>query len=742
MKRRVIQAKISDTDPDTRQKIHLTHQIFNEYVKQTIKLFLSIMNGTYDHPAYKTNKELYRRWMASIIFAGSGGGSINYDYLINSICKTKSKRHWEGASIPEKVTIPTVNQITDQKGKKTAKIEKEEHDFKSFSSVDQIVELAKQQIYLFDKSEAFPLPSQIISAVISEAIAIIKQHRTLITKWYEDNGDFETEQAEFLNSPRYKSFLKIKYIFDAFEQENKLRAERKRSQRKRSLRWERWDKYVNLLIDNSELMQWREKNTTLTIPPALNDPAKNKKSRLGILLRANPELGALHRTYVETWKDIPPQRPTFCWPDINEHPRFFTASSPPTSPYAYQRLSIDHKKSKATVEFFLLDGKRDKNGRYIGNFYLLRVVFDPRINRFEHNPNAITKKGNKKPNSYYFLDPRTKKKREAHIKGCMLFLKKQKTSNHTSAYLTFNYAIERSNISEQAKKVRYDEKAKGWKAPIGAIVASVDMMYKEIAFVTIAEKIKPQEFTILASRKIKLHRNQDNGFKGPQAKQIEQHQISLRDRKRNLPRKQYPQKLQNHLNNMREEFSKRSARRILDFVMNLNKTIKDSQDKIIEQVDVILLERLKGLKPQKKNPRGLNRVLSNKRRPKVVTAIQEGCEIAGISCREIMPHYTSQICSKCGKLGRRFYENRKDVHEVERKMSPFGGKLFICPHCGYQANAEFNATINLLNIVLLNKRMTPEDKTNLSPAEKRNYYTQLDDLAMKKLSPQKSPVKV
>ena len=56
---------------------------------------------------------------------------------------------------------------------------------------------------------------------------------------------------------------------------------------------------------------------------------------------------------------------------------------------------------------------------------------------------------------------------------------------------------------------------------------------------------------------------------------------------------------------------------------------------------------------------------------------------------EVNPHGTSQYCSYCGARGERF--SLRGGQRVKER----GGKLFWCPACGYEANADFNASCNL-----------------------------------------------
>ena len=61
----------------------------------------------------------------------------------------------------------------------------------------------------------------------------------------------------------------------------------------------------------------------------------------------------------------------------------------------------------------------------------------------------------------------------------------------------------------------------------------------------------------------------------------------------------------------------------------------------------------------------------------------------GIVTAEINAHGTSQYCSRCGAKGERFsFRGGKRIKEK-------WGKLFNCPRCSYEANADFNASVNV-----------------------------------------------
>ena len=62
-------------------------------------------------------------------------------------------------------------------------------------------------------------------------------------------------------------------------------------------------------------------------------------------------------------------------------------------------------------------------------------------------------------------------------------------------------------------------------------------------------------------------------------------------------------------------------------------------------------------------------------------AIEQKCEANCVCLHQVEPRYTSQTCPRCGNVDK----GNRD------------GTLFRCTSCGYEANADLNASINILN---------------------------------------------
>ena len=105
----------------------------------------------------------------------------------------------------------------------------------------------------------------------------------------------------------------------------------------------------------------------------------------------------------------------------------------------------------------------------------------------------------------------------------------------------------------------------------------------------------------------------------------------------------------------------------------------------IEKPKTIVIENISSLSKGKASPKfskRMNRILNNSGMKQVHRRLKHKTDILGIELIEINPAYTSQECSKCGF-----------IHENNRKTQ----KDFVCQHCGFSANADFNGAINIFN---------------------------------------------
>jgi hypothetical protein len=77
---------------------------------------------------------------------------------------------------------------------------------------------------------------------------------------------------------------------------------------------------------------------------------------------------------------------------------------------------------------------------------------------------------------------------------------------------------------------------------------------------------------------------------------------------------------------------------------------------------------------------------------------------------EVNPHGTSQYCSRCGARGERF--SFRGTSRIVEKW----GKLFFCPVCHSQANADHNASVNMHHSFYREMHWQWRDKRRRDPA--------------------------
>lgn len=105
---------------------------------------------------------------------------------------------------------------------------------------------------------------------------------------------------------------------------------------------------------------------------------------------------------------------------------------------------------------------------------------------------------------------------------------------------------------------------------------------------------------------------------------------------------------------------------------------------------VLLFERLRTIKPKgSSKSRRMNRRQANQLRGKINTSARDKAYALGTITAEVNPHGTSQYCSRCGARGERF------SFQDGRRIAVKWGKLFFCPVCQYEANADHNASVNV-----------------------------------------------
>lgn len=140
-----------------------------------------------------------------------------------------------------------------------------------------------------------------------------------------------------------------------------------------------------------------------------------------------------------------------------------------------------------------------------------------------------------------------------------------------------------------------------------------------------------------------------------------------------------------HLKSELQSKGTRSARRKLRrtsererrFVKDLNHCL--AKELISKEYDVLVFEALKGIKKEKKKGKQFNKKLGRWSFAELQRFTEYKAEEINKKVIYVNPKYTSQTCSRCG------YKNKNN-----RK-----GSIFKCKKCGFQLNADLNASRNI-----------------------------------------------
>ena len=105
---------------------------------------------------------------------------------------------------------------------------------------------------------------------------------------------------------------------------------------------------------------------------------------------------------------------------------------------------------------------------------------------------------------------------------------------------------------------------------------------------------------------------------------------------------------------------------------------------------VLLFERLRKIKGSGgSRSHRLNRKQANQLRGQINQLAREKAFAQSVVTVEVNPWQTSQRCSRCGARGERF------SMRAGQRITHKGGKLFRCLVCHYEAQADYNASVNL-----------------------------------------------
>lgn len=125
---------------------------------------------------------------------------------------------------------------------------------------------------------------------------------------------------------------------------------------------------------------------------------------------------------------------------------------------------------------------------------------------------------------------------------------------------------------------------------------------------------------------------------------------------------------------------KKLSGRLKRFQHNANHVIAKQIVSSCQPGDTLVMENLTDIRERTKGRRKQRRAMSNWSFAQLQGFIAYKAAYKGISIEFVDARYSSQACSRCG-----YIDKRNRVCQSE----------FSCKHCGYRANADYNASVNL-----------------------------------------------
>jgi len=707
---RAIQARV-ECDRPTLERLWLTHRIFNERLPVILSFLFRMRRGECGDTVVE--RKMYHE-IADFILTHSQEAP----YLFNAV----SIKGWKPGTA-----------VKQSPGSEWPA---------------QAAQLSKEGKLLYDKSNVLgDLPGTLQQMVCRESAAIISGHHELVRMWEAEHAQWLEDKSAWEADAEHQKYLALRPRFDAFEQEAGGPAGKRRG---------RWHLYLNWLKQNPDLAAWRGgKPEVIELSPAARrrveraKPNRQRSVEAEEFWKGNPELSALdrlhgyyEREFVRRRKtkknaDGFKHRPTFTLPHPRIHPRWFVFNAPQTQPSGYADLVLPTKPGEEGSVRMLVINAEKANGKYPSEWVRIRFHGDPRLCNFRAVSSTRTisrgkdKGKTKESPSYVFRDRHLGQDRPATISGIKLIFRTNTDRTPKAAYLYFACTIDDLPQSDAAKSIQWTEtgeitskgkKRKNMKVPDGLVGCAVDLGIRNLGFATLARYADGQP-QILRSRNIWVRRQEAKGAHtgrwsaGADLAHIGEHKRTIRRLRRQRGKPVKDEKshvgLQLHIDHMGEDRFKQAARAIINFALNADGDCNRKTGEVHPRADVLVLENLGGLIPDAEKEHGINRALVNWNRGQLVERIKEMAQDVGLKVLEVSPVGTSQVCCKCGSLGRRYSVVRNE--DTGRLDIRFGQveKLFACPASDcpgreagrpdrpFTCNADYNASANLHRCFLL-----------------------------------------
>lgn len=708
------------------ERLWLTHRILNERLPIVLTSLFQMRRGELGK-----NKRQRARFSAYIRTILERDAKSAYDPILKGCQKGQSgSAQKQIAALAEKCekSIQKLNE------KPTARRSADLATVRELKTAQKQYNLAAEAFAEFDKG-VYPLEgmklafadlhraSNVFRSAVRSAVESIKSHVELTNLWEANHADWQRRKVTWEND--HPEYLAVRQAFEDFETEvgGQIRGSA-----------ERWHLYLDWFKANPQLAGWRgaaeEILESVDLPKRTARKFRNNRNEreFASFMEGNPELKALHnlhkyyeREFVRRRKskrnsDGFDHRPTFTLPDPVKHPRWYTFTR--TSDTQYKNLRLPTKrKGMAEITLSLLQPRVE------GGYEKVWVAVP-----FKADPRFADMRATDKDGEFLWYDRQLKKERKATFKGARLIFRNPGAHNQ-SAHLYFTVDIESEPLTDLAKTAKWIKTSRRFKVTAGTRTCAVDLGIRHIGFATVAAH--EPNISIERSHPITLAEREPEGARHPGRKTSGPTLVQIRDTKRMLARQRRKRgkpvhgektnvELQEHLTNMSEDRFRKSARAIVNFAMGRGSG---------NRCDILLLESLTGLVPRLDQSRAINRSLMEFNRAHLVDWVNQLAEDSGLRVFELSPFGTSQVCWKCGQVGRRYsiVKNR----ETGVRMIKFGvvEKLFAC-ECGYRANADHNASCNLHRRFVMGEDAVSAYSSLQKGGEtqKKQFYKELDNL--------------
>lgn len=536
--------------------------------------------------------------------------------------------------------------------------------------------LAQRRI-LFDREKLLPgFSSEFRRKIFEMAFQVILSHDEKLKEWRVEHAKWVQDRAEWetANEP----YMRVRpAILEFMGQEG--RASKRRG------RWHRW---LEFLASHPILTGWRgnpspvQPLTEEEITAAEKHPRTFVRECISTFFKKNEELHALdvkheeyERRFARSWakrkhNDDYKVVPTLTLPSIDKHPAWFSFKRGET----YRKLDL--RQGTIDLKVIRSDSVDERTPK---GWETYRFEPDPRLLRFAVLSEPVTV-GRTACDLLYSPTDGTSAL-PARVQGAKLVIKNGMYYLYVSVFIA-DAPTELSLKQESCDKYSYQwvskHLAKDLNRPVRTM--AIDLGVRHLAVATVMESDRLLATRFINNRPVSaISGRLLNGV--PSLDRIKAMKSELRRRLRArgkpIANEQACKELHAHLLHLSEDRFKKSARAIVDFAR-------------VHKVDIIILEALKDLVPDAARERGINKALINWNRGQTADWIRQTAQDYGIRVKEVPAYWTSQICHKCNCLGYRYR-----IGDDEQPETETGGKLFLCAGCGYNANADFNASINL-----------------------------------------------